>query len=123
MLRRRSIACVALMLFVQLGANAAAAASLWRAPLPQAAEACRCPHGQAALVCPMHKAPAQQARCHLRSSHNDDAAVLGGVLGAIGVLPLVQHLATPAGAATPVRSVASAAASRVQPPDFPPPRV
>jgi hypothetical protein len=112
---------VALVLLAQLATLGSAAAAVWRAPLETAGD-CRCVHGDAALVCPMHKGHARDTHCSLRSTRPDDAAVLASLFATLGVMPASATLPAPDAALGVNPCAVVSVRSLFPPPDAPPPR-
>jgi hypothetical protein len=122
MARRTLAALAVLVLLAQIAAGATAAAMLWRAPASETAARCQCPHGQVALVCPMHHAAATEARCTLRATRDADTLALGSLFGSAGVLPVTVAVTAPAGTSAPAPDPTVLSLSLGPHPDAPPPR-
>jgi hypothetical protein len=115
-------ALAVLVLLGQMAAGATAAALLWSANSREAQARCQCPHGQPALVCPMHHAPATQARCTLRATRDADTVALGSLFGSVGLLPVTPTVTAPAGTSAPAPDPTDFSPSLRPHPDAPPPR-
>lgn len=84
---------------------------------------CRCAHDDHS-VCPMHHPPAPDSRdCVIAATHNDGAAVLTAVLGAIGLPSSSAWALLPDPRSAVVFAAAASLIPNTSPPDPPPPRV
>jgi hypothetical protein len=83
---------------------------------------CTCAHGADHGSCPMHREPADSARCRLQSTQNDLGAALLSILGPLTLPPATVAAVAVIASPAPKGYDATLPLDWTAPPEAPPPR-
>ena len=120
--RRLRVAVAVAWLFVYLSVVAGTTALLLTSVASEADIICTCVHGDDHGSCPMHRKPADSARCRFQSSQNDLGLTLLSMLGPLTLPVAAFDIVAMISAPAPKGYDATLPQDRTAPPDPPPPR-